>query len=106
MKKIKEQWKIAAILDWEFAFVGTYLLDIGMMLRYSHKLPACYEDNFITGIQDNGFHLPANWKKQAKLMDFICLLNLARYNPPTERPKMNRDVVSLINDTITNWGLI
>jgi len=103
VRQVNGKWKIAAILDWEFSFAGTYLLDIGMMLRYSHKLPACYENKFIAGIQENGFHLPAIWKKQAKLMDFLCLLNLARYNPPAERPKMNNDVVSLIADTIKNW---
>jgi aminoglycoside phosphotransferase (APT) family kinase protein len=105
VKQINGRWEIAAILDWEFAFAGTYLLDIGMMLRYSHKLPACYENSFISGIQHSGFHLPPNWKKQAKLMDLLCLLNLTHYNPPTERPKMNSDVVSLIGDTVNNWDL-
>jgi len=97
------KWKIAAILDWEFAFAGTYLLDIGMMLRYSHKLPNYYENNFIAGIKSQGFNLPAEWKKQAKLMDLLCLLQLVHYNPFSERPKMNRDVVSLIADTIRIW---
>ncbi len=103
MKQVNNKWKIAAILDWEFAFAGTYLLDIGMMLRYSHKLPACYENNFIAGIQADGFHLPPHWKKQAKLMDLLCLLQLIHYNPVSERPNLNRDVVSLIADTVNNW---
>ncbi len=103
VKKIKGEWKIAAILDWEFAYAGTYLLDIGLMLRYSHKLPTCYEKNFIDGIQHDGFHLPPNWKKQAKLMDILCLLQLVCNNPSNERPRMNCDVVSLIADTVNNW---
>jgi hypothetical protein len=53
VKQINGEWKISAILDWEFAFAGTYLLDMGMMLPYSRKLPACYENKFIAGIQDN-----------------------------------------------------
>ncbi len=103
VKQIDGKWKIAAILDWEFAFAGSYLLDIGMALRYSHKIPDYYENSFIAGIQTNGFQLPAKWKKQAKLMDLLCLLQLAHYNPVTERPKLNRDVVSLIGDTVSNW---
>lgn len=103
--QVDNQWKIAAILDWEFAFAGTYLLDIGMALRYSHKIPAYYENSFIDGIQADGFQLPITWKKQAKLMDLLCLLQLAHYNPVTERPKLNRDVVSLIADTVNNWNL-
>lgn len=104
VKRCHGKWKIAAILDWEFAFAGTYLLDVGMMLRYGHRLPACYEQQFIAGIEANGFRLPKDWKKQAKLMDLLCLLQLAHYNPFVQRPKMNRDVVSLIEDTVKNWN--
>jgi hypothetical protein len=79
------------------------LLDIGMMLRYSHKLPPCYESGFISGITKTGPPLPSEWKKQAKLMDLLCLLQLVHCNPFAERTKMNRDVVSLISDTVKNW---
>lgn len=41
VRKSNGHWHIAAILDREFSFAGTYLLDIGLMLRYSHKLPKC-----------------------------------------------------------------
>lgn len=102
--QVDGKWKIAAILDWEFAYAGTYLLDIGLALRYSHRIPAYYENSFIAGIQANGFQLPTTWKKQAKLMDLLCLLQLAHYNPITERPKLNRDVVSLITDIVHNWS--
>lgn len=92
-------WKVAAILDWEFALSATYLLDIGTMLRYSHKLPACFEASFIHGIEDIGPPLPADWKKQAKLMDILCLLQLLHNNPAAERPYLNRDVTRLITHT-------
>jgi len=104
VKEVNGKWQIASILDWEFAFSGTYLLDMGLMLRYSHKLPSCYEQSFIAGVQNNGFKLPFHWKKQAKLMDLLCLLQLTHYNPMSVRPKLNRDVVSLIDNTIVNWN--
>ncbi len=103
VKKRNGQWKISAVLDWEFAFAGTYLMDIGMMLRYSHKLPSCYESHFIAGIQKSGFQLPKNWKKQEKLLDLICLLNLIHFNPISDRPNLNRDVFSLVMHTVENW---
>jgi Ser/Thr protein kinase RdoA (MazF antagonist) len=102
--QVNNKWKIAAILDWEFAYAGTYLLDVGLALRYSHKIPSYYEESFIAGIETNGFHLPTNWKKQAKLMDLLCLVQLIHYNPATKRPNANRDVVSLIADTIHLWN--
>lgn len=89
VKAVQGEWKIVGILDWEFSFAGSYLLDIGTMLRYSHKLPTYYEENFIKGIESNDSFLPKFWKKQAKLMDLLCLLNLLFYNPFSERPRLN-----------------
>jgi len=105
VREINGRWKIATILDWEFSYSGTYLLDMGLMLRYSHKLPKYYEEKFIKGVESNGHQLPVNWKKQAKLMDLLCLLQLAHYNPYSERPKLNRDVISLIQHTANEWGV-
>ncbi len=96
-------WKVAGILDWEFAFAGSYFLDIGMMLRFSHKLPTYYETSFIEGFSQNGGNLPKTWKRSAKLMDFICLLQLVYFNPRENRPKLNLDVTGLIKHTVDNW---
>ena len=104
VKNFNGTWKIAAILDWEFAYSGTYLLDMGLMLRYSHKLPKYYEDKFIEGVESTGHQLPENWKKQAKLMDLLCLLQLIHSNQSSERPNLNRDVVSLITNTVNHWN--
>jgi len=76
VQKTNNTWKIAGIIDWEFAFSATYLLDAGMMLRYSHKLPSIYEEKFVEGYQHSGHKLPKEWKKSAKMMDLICLLQL------------------------------
>lgn len=97
--KIEGKWQISAILDWEFAFAGSYLMDIGLMLRYAHKLPKTYEDSFLEGIQDSDIQLPSTWKLTAKLMDLLCLLQLLYDNPFSERPLMNRDVVGLIENS-------
>lgn len=100
VQEVKGEWKIAAILDWEFAHAGTYLTDIGLMLRYSHKLPAEFETNFIRGIEDAGMPLPTDWKTQSQLMNLLCLLQLLHANPATERPYMNRDIVRLITHMV------
>jgi len=98
--QVKGQWKVAAILDWEFAFSGSYLFDIGLMLRYSHKLPDYFETSFISGIEDSGPKLPSDWKISAKLADLLCLLQLLQQNPQTERPHLHRDVIRLITHMI------
>ncbi len=102
VKQVHQEWKIAAILDWEFAFSCSYLLDMGTFLRYSHRLPNYYEQAFCNGIE-TGKSLPPEWKKSIKLMDIGCLLSLLEHNPPEKSPKLHQDVVSLLQDTVTNW---
>ncbi|MBY0461747.1 MAG: aminoglycoside phosphotransferase family protein [Alphaproteobacteria bacterium] len=99
VSKIDGKWQVSAILDWEFAFAGSYLMDMGLMLRYAHKLPKTYGDSFLNGLKESGEDLPKTWKEAAKLMDLLCLLQLLYYNPFSERPLMNRDVVELIVNT-------
>lgn len=101
--KINDSWRVSGILDWEFAFAGTYFLDIGLMLRYSHKLPSSYETAFIAGIRQAGLDLPPSWKQCAKLMDVLCLLQLAHSNPQRSRPILNSDAQELISHTIDHW---
>ena len=104
VRQIDGQWKISAILDWEFSLSSTYLLDVGLFLRFSERLPVCYEQNFIKGIEDYSGALPEGWKKTAKLMDLLCLLQLAYYNPREQRPNMHNDVMSLIQNILSTWG--
>jgi len=104
VRQIDGQWKISAILDWEFSLSSTYLLDVGLFLRYSERLPACYEQNFIKGMEDYSGALPESWRKTARLMDLLCLLQLAYYNPREQRPHMYNDVISLIQNILSTWG--
>lgn len=96
-------WHISGILDWEFAFSGTYYLDIGQMVRYSHKLQPNYEESFIAGIRAGGLKLAPTWKRFAKIMDLLCLLQLVQSNPKSRRPLLNSDVTGLISYTIDHW---
>jgi aminoglycoside phosphotransferase (APT) family kinase protein len=100
VKKINNQWQISAILDWEFSFAGSYLLDMGLMLRYSHHLPPAFQEAFISGIQAQGFKLPAHWPQSIKLMDLLCLFSLLD-SQTTARPKMIQDILALITHTLS-----
>jgi aminoglycoside phosphotransferase (APT) family kinase protein len=104
VKETQTGWKITAILDWEFSFAGSYLLDLGTMLRYAHTLPSSYEKKLIQGLIETSGNLPTHWKKQAKLMDLLCLLDLIQRNPKEERPQLTEDVILLIANTCENWN--
>jgi aminoglycoside phosphotransferase (APT) family kinase protein len=103
VRQVSGRYQVSAVLDWEFAFSCSYFLDMGMFLRYSHRLPSNYETQFIAGVTAAGNPLPEYWKKSAKFMDAICLLNLLYWNPKSERPKLNADVVGLLQHTVDHW---
>lgn len=100
VKEVNDTYQITALLDWEFCFSGSYLMDVGHFLRYSHKLPSIYKNNFIKGLCSDGSKLPADWELKSKALDLLCLLNLLYLNPKAKRPKLNKDVLGLINHTV------
>ena len=96
----EETSKVVAILDWEFAFVGSYLFDIGTFLRF--ELPNEVKKEFITSFQQySGISLPENYEKMIKIQDIANFVGLI--NHPTETPDRVRDVKCLIQETLMNY---
>lgn len=76
---VREQhggWEVAAVLDWEFAFAGSPLFDIGNMLRGESALPEGFSDEFIRGFRDAGGRLPCDWRRVARLLDLVSLCSM------------------------------
>jgi aminoglycoside phosphotransferase (APT) family kinase protein len=69
-------WRVAAILDWEFAFAGSILCDIGNMLRYERPTQSRYEPHFSRGLLDSGWRAPDDWFLRARLADLPALCEL------------------------------
>jgi Ser/Thr protein kinase RdoA (MazF antagonist) len=93
---IQNTWKISAVLDWEFAFSGSTLCDIANMLRYAHHMPDEYERAFLSGLQNDGFQLPENWRISIFLLNLLSLLDCLIHCPPEKRPNQCADIRSLI----------
>jgi aminoglycoside phosphotransferase (APT) family kinase protein len=98
VRQFDEHWKVSAVLDWEFAFAGSPLIDIGNMLRYSHLHPPVFEKEFLRGYQEQGGVLPPEWKKVAKLVDLLSLCEFL--NTPTPRNALLDEVTGLIIATL------
>jgi len=49
---------------------------------------------------------PACWKKSAKLMDLLCLLQLVYYIPHGQRTNLHDDVISHIKNTLLTWSTL
>jgi len=87
-------WRVAAILDWEFAFAGPMLCDIGNMLRYERPGQSRYEPHFSRGLIDGGWTAPDDWFLRARLADLPALCELlTRDDVPDAVVEELRDLV-------------
>jgi len=90
--------KIAAVLDWEFAFAAGHLNDIANFLRYCERQPSAYRTEFVRGYLAGGGILPDDWFRLARLCDLMGLCeSLSR---PEKDPARTRDLAPLVERTI------
>ncbi|MCF6409572.1 phosphotransferase family protein [Pseudalkalibacillus salsuginis] len=92
---------ITGILDWEYAFSGSPLMDVGNMLRYENVSNTKIFDPFISSYQKHGGHLPAQWLQKAKLLDLIALCDLLNKKECGEARVI--DIKKLIQKTMDEW---
>jgi aminoglycoside phosphotransferase (APT) family kinase protein len=78
------RWSISAVLDWEFAFSGSPLTDIGNMLRFRDEHPPGFGDGFIAGYRDAGGELPERWREISEALDLYPLADFLT-RPPGHR---------------------
>lgn len=101
VRQSRGRWRVSAVLDWEFAFAGSPLVDIGNMLRYSHLHTPTFESEFLRGYREQGGKLPTAWKKAAKLNDLLSLCEFL--NSPAPRDALLQEVTGLILGTLDHW---
>jgi aminoglycoside phosphotransferase (APT) family kinase protein len=77
-------WSVSAVLDWEFAYSGSPLADIGNMLRFGEQIPAPFADSFIAGYVAAGGELPARWRELSEALDLFALADFLT-RPPDHR---------------------
>jgi aminoglycoside phosphotransferase (APT) family kinase protein len=100
VKQIEGKWKIAAILDWEFAFSGSIMFDVANMLRYAHHMPDIFKARFLEGLEDGAVVLPDNWQITAHLLNLVSLLDVLGRRDPKIRPNQCADTLLLIDHII------
>jgi aminoglycoside phosphotransferase (APT) family kinase protein len=57
------RWRVAGIIDWEYAFAGSRLYDIGHFMRYEDARAPSLEPHFTQGFQAGGGTLPNDWRR-------------------------------------------
>jgi len=92
------KWVVAAILDWELAFSGSPLLDVGHFLRYERSSAPVREVHFSRGFVEHGGQLPDNWKEIARVVDLSGLVECLTHD---ELPvDVEIELLELINATL------
>ncbi len=93
-------WRVAGVLDWEYAFAGPSLFDLGSLLRReATMLPPGFAADVIAAYRAHGRYAPPGWRRMTLLMDLMNLCGFA--DMPEPRGAMLADVTSLIEATVT-----
>lgn len=95
-------WRVAAILDWECAFAGSPLLDVGVFLRYERPERPTAEPAFSRGFLDGGGWLPEDWRERVRVVDLASLCRCLA--EPELPPEIEREVAGLVAETVARLG--
>ena len=89
---------VAAVLDWEFAFSGSPLLDVGHFLRYERRTAPLREPHFSQGFVEHGGQLPDNWREIARVIDLSGVIECLTHD---ELPiEVEIELLELVNATL------
>ena len=98
VREVNGVWTVAAILDWELAFSGSPLLDVGNFLRYELDATPLREPYFSRAFVEHGGHLPDNWKPVVKLIDLTGIVECLSHD---ELPSdVEAELFALVNATL------
>jgi fructokinase len=91
-------WRVAAILDWEFAASGSPLFDVASFLRYERAANPTREPHFSLGYQQGGGTLPDDWRRLARVLDLTKLCETLK-DPETPEAILT-EVADLVLESI------
>jgi len=92
VQQFEGKWRVAAVLDWEFAVSASPLTDVGHFLRHERASCPVSEPHFSQGYVLGGGRLPDEWRRLARIVDLIALCE------GLSRDELPRDVVEELVD--------
>ncbi|WP_246214042.1 phosphotransferase [Kitasatospora viridis] len=75
------QWAVAAVLDWELAFSGSPLFDVGNMLRFAHEYPPSFAAGFVDGFRGGNGRLDDDRLGLSRTLDLFALADILTAPP-------------------------
>lgn len=100
VQQVEGEWRVAAVLDWEFAISGSPLTDVGHFLRYECASRPLAEPHFSEGYLHAGGRLPDEWRRLARVLDLVALCESLTHD---ELPhNVVAELVDLVRATVEN----
>ncbi|GEM_PF-1895892 len=84
------------VLDWEFAYAGSALMDMGQLFRW--PVSTAFEEAFQKGYLASGGYLPNRWKYWTGVLDLINLVGMLYKSTPDSQ--MALDITAKIKSTL------
>lgn len=85
VRQERGRWRVGAVLDWEQAFSGSPLYDVGNMLRFAHLYPPEFAEGFVAGCRNGdgsgGGLLPPGWRALSRALDLFTLADILTAPP-------------------------
>jgi aminoglycoside phosphotransferase (APT) family kinase protein len=91
-------WRVAAVLDWEFACAGPPLVDVGLFLRAGDALPDGFREAFRTGYLEAGGELPPDWLRLSRLIDLVSQVTFL--DDLRDRPRVFAETTEVVEETL------
>jgi aminoglycoside phosphotransferase (APT) family kinase protein len=94
-------WRISGLIDWEGAFSGSMLWDVGSLFRYATRYSEIFRQCFEQGYRNAGGVLPEDWWQTARFLDTTRLV--ATLNEERELPTVFTECRELIEAVVAEW---
>jgi aminoglycoside phosphotransferase (APT) family kinase protein len=98
VNEVNGKWQVAAVLDWELAFSGSSLLDVGNFLRYDSTREPLREPYFSRSFLEHGGELPENWRQVVRVIDLTALVECLSHDYLPD--DVVSEILTLINSTV------
>jgi len=97
LRRDGDGWRVAAVLDWEFACPFTPLLDIAILMRHRDRFPPSLQEGFAEGYAERAW-LPDDWRRLSRIVDWMNLVGFL--NASGDRPRLYAAVTDLLMDSV------
>lgn len=95
--RVDGRWTVTGVLDWEFAYSGHPLADVGNLLRFAADHPPGFAEGVRDGFLAGGGDLPTGWRATAAALDLFALAELLSRS--TDRELFGK-VVAVVRDRL------